>query len=585
MPPIQLLPDPLINQIAAGEVVERPSAVVKELIENSLDAGAASIELSFEQGGTRLIRLTDDGGGIPKAQLLLALTRHATSKINTLDDLAQVQSLGFRGEALPSVLSVSRLSLTSTAAAQASHGWCVQAEGSLDNAQFTPASHPQGTTIEVRDLFFNVPARRKFLRSENTEAAHINALWKRVVLSRFEVAFKLNGKNFLPAVFDKAGREQRITQVLGKEFAHAMRPLECVHSDMALSGWVADPAFSNQSGQDFQYFYVNGRAVRDKLLLSALRRAFADVLHSQKQPAYVLALVLPPQEVDVNVHPQKTEVRFRQAARIHDFVFGAVNQHLRGVRPAVQSAAATAPVQEGFPAYTAPQQSPLALPPTLTAALAWSPSATVPVRPEIPANPPTVPPLGYALAQLQGIYILAENANGLILVDMHAAHERVLYEQFKQKWSQNGVPVQALLEPLVLSLPENLCEAAEAQQGHLAQLGIRLERRAVAHVSITGLPPLLPTKAVEGLLRRVLSAHSEGHSHHLGEVLEAQHRVLAEMACHSAIQSGRKLNLHEMNALLREMEQTELSSHCNHGRPTWVQWDLASLDRLFLRGR
>ena len=596
--PIRVLPDPLVNQIAAGEVVERPAAVVKELVENSLDAGAARIDIEAEQGGLARIAVRDDGRGIPRDELALALQRHATSKIATLDDLERVASLGFRGEALPSILSVSRLTLVSRTA-QADHGWRVGGDGALDGAAPAPAAHPRGTSIEIRDLFFNTPARRKFMRAEGTEFRHLEQAVRRIALARFDVGFALRHGprrvlELAPAA-GEAARSERVARVTDAAFLENALYLEDERLGLRLSGWIALPSFSR--GQpDLQYLYVNGRAVRDKLLGHALRRAYADVLHSTRYPAYVLYLELDPARVDVNVHPAKTEVRFRDSAAVHDFLFGAIHQAIRRVRPEPERHHQAGTDRRAAPAREPPPlQAPLAYAPRAAGAtalpLAESPAPGLAPRAPMPqpvAPPPALhaAPLGRALAQLNGIFILAQNHAGLVLVDMHAAHERVLYERFKQDLAGGGIASQALLVPVAVAVAEDTADQVETARGRLRALGIELDRSGPAEVVVRAVPPLLAAADVAALVRTLLGDSAEQESRtHFAEVREAQERVLADMACRAAVRSGRQLTLPEMDALLRDMERTELSGQCNHGRPTWVQFSHEALDRLFLRGR
>ncbi|ROH87871.1 DNA mismatch repair endonuclease MutL [Stagnimonas aquatica] len=604
MTTIKQLPEVLINQIKAGEVVERPAAVVKELVENALDAGARRVVVELEQGGLRRILVRDDGRGIPREELPLALARHATSKIASLDDLERVASLGFRGEALASILAVSRLSLSSRTAVEP-HGWRLGGEGGLASAEPVPAAQAQGTAVEVLDLFFSTPARRKFMKSPGTEARHVETALRRLALARPDVAFALShdGRRLLdvePAE-DAAANERRLAAVCGAEFLANAIYREAELGGLRLAGWIALPSFS-RAQPDLQFLTVNGRGVRDRLLGAALRRAYADALHSTRHPAFVLALTLDPAAVDVNVHPQKTEVRFREAARVHDFLFGLVHRWLRELRPepehhhGVGFGSAAEPAREpqpyALPLSTAPRlgeppgryfAAPAASAPTW-AGLAEVSRAAVPAPPG--ATSPVEHPLGYAVAQLHGIFILAQNARGLIVVDMHAAHERVLYERYKRELAEGGVPSQALLAPVLVNLPEDEAEAAETQSATLLAAGLQVDRSGPGQLLVRATPALLPSEAVVDLLRQVLGRSSDSGSHaHLGEVLDAQHRVLAEMACKAAIKANRVMSLSEMNALLRDMEQTELAGQCNHGRPTWVQVELAELDRLFLRGR
>ena len=592
---IQLLPEQLVNQIAAGEVVERPAAAVKELLENSLDAGARRIDLELEQGGLSLIRVRDDGQGIPRGELALALQRHATSKIGSLEDLERVSSLGFRGEALPSLLSVSRLSLSSRTAGE-DHGWKVGGDGALDGKPPEPVPHPPGTTIEARDLFFNTPARRKFLRAESTEFRYIDQAVRRLALARYDVGFVLrhNGRRGLelPAADSDAAREQRLAAVTDEAFLANAVTLDETRNGLRLWGWIALPSFS-RGAADLQYLYVNGRAVKDKLLGHALRRAYADALHGSRYPAYVLYLELDPSRVDANVHPAKTEVRFRDSARVHDFLFGAVHQALRNVRPDPghhhRVEFAPGPDQgplTGFPpaAYSSQPQGALrygapASAGNLRIAERWAP---------MPAGTPLVAEgvMGRALAQLGSIYILAQARDGLILVDMHAAHERVLYERFKRALSGSGIATQALLVPVAVDLSEDEADEAEKQRERLRAYGVEIDRSGPAEITVRAVPALLARVDVAALLQGLLRDAADDDSRsHFGEVVDAQERVLANMACRAAVRAGRVLTLAEMDALLRDMEQTELAGQCNHGRPTWVHFSTDELDRLFLRGR
>jgi DNA mismatch repair protein MutL len=589
--PIQVLPEQLVNQIAAGEVVERPAAVVKELVENSLDAGARRIEVEAEQGGLARIQVRDDGRGIARGELALALTRHATSKIASLADLERVQSLGFRGEALPSILSVSRLALTSRTAADG-HGWRIGGEGALAGAAPEPAPHPAGTTVEVRDLFFNTPARRKFMRADATEFRHIDQAVRRIALARFDAAFAL--RHGARKVFELAAaggadaQARRVGEVTDPEFLDNALVLDEQRLGLRLGGWIALPSFS-RAQPDLQHFYVNGRPVRDKLVGHALRRAYADALHGTRFPAFVLYLELDPARVDVNVHPAKTEVRFRDSSAVHDFIFGAVHQALRRVRPdpsihhQVQFDRVTGEIapQEAFryaSGGAVPVPSDLGEVPRERGAGTAPPGIAEPRADESP--------LGHALAQLNGIFILAQNRQGLVLVDMHAAHERVLYERMKQQLRGGGIASQALLVPVSVSVPEDVAEQAEASRERLARLGLELDRAGPSTLTVRAVPPLLANGDIAALVKSLLGEAAEQDSHrHFADVTEAQERVLADMACRSAVRAGRVLTVPEMDALLRDMERTELAGQCNHGRPTWVQFTHDQLDRFFLRGR
>lgn len=602
--PIQLLSDSLINQIAAGEVIERPASVVKELIENALDAGARRIEVELERGGLGLIRVSDDGVGIDASDLSLALARHATSKIASQQDLENVATLGFRGEALPSIASVSRLSLASRTA-QAVHAWVVDARDGEISAP-APASHGAGTRVEVRDLFFNVPARRKFLRTENTEYQHIARMLERMALSRFDVAFALihNGRNvwYLPAAPSSAQRLERVARICGEEFAAHVIELRHETESLRLEGWAALPTFS-RSQADLQFAYVNGRFVRDKLLVGAARLAYRDVLFHGRFCAYVLFLQLDPSQVDVNAHPQKLEVRFRDSRRIHDFVFRTLEKILADTRPTGDSAG-SAPADwltgasnfaGGSHFAAAPSQAHFALPeaPRHSSADAYRSylgGASAQVRDEPleqgllngAAPLTTSAPLGYAIAQLHGVYILAQSAEGMVLVDMHAAHERIMYEGMK-KLLAGHTSQQQLLMPEVLHVTPAQADAAEDHTGEFLALGFDVARLGPDHLALRAIPSLLSGRDPAGIVRDVLSDLLEsGQSR---RVEESINHLLASMACHAAVRAQRSLSLPEMNALLREMEGTERADQCNHGRPTWVRLSMAELDRLFLRGR
>ncbi len=601
--PIQLLSDALISQIAAGEVIERPASVVKELVENSLDARATRIEVELERGGCGLIQVRDDGSGIQPEEIALALARHATSKIASLDDLECVATLGFRGEALPSIASVSRLSLTSRPAA-AAHAWAVEArDGAL--AGLKPASHRPGTSVEVRDLFFNVPARRKFLRSDATEYQHIVRMLERLALSRFDVAFSLthNGKAAwsLPAARSAGERLARVAKICGEEFAAHVIELKYETENLRLSGWLALPTFS-RSQSDLQFAFLNGRFVRDKLLAGAVRLAYQDVLFHGRFPAYLVYLELDPTAVDVNAHPQKLEVRFRDSRRIHDFMFRTLERVLADTRPSAESAG-SAPLDwlTGSARFTGA---------VIPAQVRFALTEGQPPRPGADAYRSLVAraefaigegqsagqhrsganddasggaaPLGYAIAQLHGVYILAQTADGMVLVDMHAAHERVMYERMKQLLAGQTAQ-QQLLIPEVLHVTPAQAEAAEAHAQEFAALGFGVSRLAPDQLALRAIPSLLAGRDSAAIVRDVLSDLVEqGHSR---RVEESINHLLATMACHAAVRAQRILSLPEMNALLREMEVTERADQCNHGRPTWVRLSLTDLDRLFLRGR
>lgn len=600
--PIRFLPPQLINQIAAGEVVERPASAVKELVENALDAEARHIGIDVEQGGLRLLRIRDDGGGIAKEELPLALSRHATSKIASLDDLERVASLGFRGEALPSISSVARLALISRPRGER-HAWRVTSDGAEEDFDIQPASHPEGTTVEVRDLFYNVPARRKFLRSEKTEFQHIETLVKRLALARFGVGFSLSHNqrevfNLRPAE-QHADIERRLALLLGEEFLANALAVEYTAAGMTLSGWVGLPTFS-RSQADMQFFYVNGRLVRDKLVSVAIRQAYQDVLYHGRQPVYVLYLTLDPTRVDVNAHPAKLEVRFRETSMVHDFLFRGLHRVLGNAKPgAVTTAPETTPATATVTPFRASSRPRAPSQPLATRQAAAQQTAlplgvaetlqtyadlyAAPSKPVPAAEPDAPPPLGFAVAHLHGAFIVAESRGGLILVDAHAAHERITYEKLKRQYQAGTVPSQPLLLPLRLQLSEAEAELAAEVQDALAALGIELSRVGPETVLIRALPVLLSDSDGERLVRDVLAdVNQHGQSFRVEETLNA---VLATMACHGAVRANRKLTVPEMNTLLRDMEATERGGQCNHGRPTWVELSLKELNNLFQRGR
>lgn len=631
--PIQVLTPRLANQIAAGEVVERPASVLKELVENSLDAGASQIDIELEEGGVKLLRVRDDGSGIGSQDLPLALARHATSKISTLDDLEGVASLGFRGEALASISSVSRLELV-TATDDSGKGWRVVAEGRDMQSQVTPAPHPRGTSLIVRDLFFNTPARRKFLRTERTEFTHLEEVFRRLALSRQDVGFSLRhqGKilHQLPAIRSDdqpTQQERRMAQLLGREFVDQSLPVDVTATGIRLSGWVGMPSYARAQA-DRQYFFVNGRVVRDKLVAHAIRQAYQDVLFHGRHPVFVLYLEVDPQVVDVNVHPTKHEVRFRDGRWVHDFIFSSLHKRLSGALIGAESNSASPP--------SPPLNSPLINSQSLNnqslnnqvreqAALDWQAGSRQGTSPPVRGNHPThtaerqpgdtlafyrklaeespeavtqqtrvpqptstsvpgeLPTLGYALAQLQGIYILAQNAQGLVVVDMHAAHERITYERLKKDWLKRPLPAQPLLVPESLSVDEEATTLAAEQAELLQELGVQLDVIGPQEVVIRSMPVLLQganaTKLVFDLLQE-LKRYGSARS-----LENSINEVLATLACHGSVRAGRQLSIPEMNALLRDMENTERSDQCNHGRPTWFQLTLQDLDKLFLRGR
>ena len=615
--PIQLLSPRLANQIAAGEVVERPSSVAKELLENCLDAGAKRIDIDVEQGGVKRLQIRDDGHGIAAEQLPLALARHATSKIAILEDLEGVASLGFRGEALASISSVSRLTLTSRTA-DAEQAWQVEAEGRDMQPRVQPAAHPQGTTVEVCDLFFNTPARRKFLRTEKTEFDHLQDVIKRMALARFDVAFHLrhNGKVVLalhPAL-DEASQARRIAAVCGDAFLEQALPINIERNGLHLWGWVGLPTFS-RSKADMQHFYVNGRIVSDRLVSHAVRQAYRDVLYGGRHPAFVLFLELDPNTVDVNVHPTKHEVRFRENRSVHDFLYGTLHRAIADVRPdntlePASTETLHAPAVTGLEAGEFGPQGHIPLSNISSAQPTFQPSsfsrssysqAPMPAT-RAPENyqatyqafaeplsnlaesaQEEIPPLGFAIAQLKGIYILAENQQGLVLVDMHAAHERVMYERLKLAMANEGLRGQPLLVPETLALSEREVDCAEQHAQWFTQLGFELQGLGPESLAIRQIPALLKQADAAELVRDVLSDLME---YGTSDKIQAHtNELLATMSCHGAVRANRRLTLIEMNALLRDMESTERSGQCNHGRPTWTQLGMDELDKLFLRGR
>ena len=640
---INLLSPRLANQIAAGEVVERPASVVKELLENSLDAGASQLDIDVEQGGVRRIKIRDNGTGIMKDDLSLALSRHATSKIITLDDLEAVCTLGFRGEALASISSVSRMHLTSQAENE-EEAWRVEAEGKDMATAIRPASHPQGTTIDVRDLFFNTPARRKFLRTEKTEFAHLEEVVKRLALSRYETGFRLshNGKQVydLRPVTDQLHAEHRLATLLGKKFIENSLTLDVEAAGLRLWGWIGLPTFS-RSQADLQYFFVNGRVVKDKLVAHAVRQAYRDVLYNGRHPTFVLYLELDPSTVDVNVHPTKHEVRFRDGRLVHDFLFSRIHKAIADVRPesdgaptGMQDSAVSEPSSYGS---SITEQSALQLSNRPEASgMGWmqsnSPSSsmgTSDVRGQLDGlrrlsgyaqeyvskteevDPETgevreiaspsflgqsgdsfvrsegdyqaVPPLGFAVAQLHGVYILSESEQGLILVDMHAAHERIVYERMKTAFYQKNIASQPLLVPINVSVSQSEADLVEESSSVFESFGFCVERTGLESVMVREVPIILIRGDVEGLVRDVISDLS---TNGVSDLIESRaNELMASMACHGAVRANRKLTIAEMNSLLRDMEVTERSGQCNHGRPTWAHLTMSDLDKLFLRGR
>ena len=596
---INRLSQRLANQIAAGEVVERPASVIKELLENSLDADATRLDIDIEQGGVKLIRVRDNGAGIHKDDLALALSRHATSKIAELDDLENISSLGFRGEALASISSVSRLAMASKAESDsASEGWKVETEGQDMQASLSTVAHPQGTTVEVRDLFFNTPARKKFLRTQKTEFSRIDEVMKRIALSRFDVQFTLqhNQRTIHKLLVANTNQQQqrRVALVCGPAFMENSVYIDVEASDLRLWGWVSLPTFS-RSQADLQYFYVNGRIIRDKLVTHAVKQAYRDVLFHGRHPAYVLYLELPPVGVDVNVHPTKQEVRFRDSRLVHDFLFSALYKALADVNPGDQlETPQLASTQSGYeqnssailsgqPDLSLVEPSRSSYGDRSRSAAANQVQDQVLALAKLHGDATEVPPLGYAIAQLHGIYILAQNAEGLIVVDMHAAHERITYERMKLACRKEELKMQPLLVPLSIAVSQSEADCAEAQQQALLGLGIELERVAEESIVVRQIPAMLKNSDVEQMVRDVLSDVLEyGGS---DRIQAHQDELLSTMACHGSVRANRHLTIVEMNALLRDMEETERSGQCNHGRPTWVYQSLDELDKLFLRGQ
>ncbi len=617
--PIHKLPPQLISQIAAGEVIERPSSVVKELIENSIDAGARRIRVELEQGGVRLIRVTDDGGGIAPDELALALSRHATSKVADLGDLESLRTLGFRGEALPSIASVARLTITS-AVADARSGWRLTGDGSDVFGEVVPAAHATGTSVEIRDLFFNVPARRKFLRTERTEYLHCEDVVRTHAAVRPELAFELRHNDRqtldLPAV-GACGGSERVAALLGEAFLEHAFEVEDEGSGLRLCGWLGSPTHA-RSQADQQYFFVNGRPVRDRVLSAAVRRAYRDVLYQGRHPVFVLFLDLDPNGVDVNAHPAKHEVRFRDGRLVHDFIFQTLHRALANRRPGdvnsrgAESSAFSAGRGAAFEVDVAPAQltgresagrfvsegvaGPLArrdthwelpLPQVNEPAGEEAGSYRAGAAAMAPAANAVasggVPPLGFAIGQVADIFIVAESARGLVLVDMHAAHERVTYERLKREWCEARVTRQPLLVPESIPVTRAEAELVESSTDRLRGLGFELERAGPETVMLRAAPALLQGRDLARLVRDLLADMDNlGHADRADAALDA---VLSSMACHGSVRAGRRLSLPEMNQLLRDMEATDNSGQCNHGRPTYVELDRQALDRLFLRGR
>ncbi len=588
---IRVLPDVLISQIAAGEVVERPAAALKEILENSLDAGATDIQVELEQGGVKRIRVSDNGAGIPRDELALALTRHATSKIESLADLEQVASLGFRGEALASIAAIARVHLTSCIA-ESEHAWVVQVEGGRLDAP-APAARAVGTTIDIQDLFFNTPARRKFLKTEGTEYAHCAETVRRLALANPETAFTLTHNGRVQLRLNAESPVTRVRQVMGEAFERNTIAVDAAAGLLRVSGWVIRPSAATGS-RDNQHVFVNGRYVRDKLIVHALKEAYRDVLHHQLNPAYCLFISLPPDGVDVNVHPAKTEIRFRDSRGVHQFLFHAVERLLStpveaGMTDAALSSGLNA---SSLSAYGVPQQT--LMPLQVNEALAfYAPLSGAPLAQSgavgtssstlVDVATGDAPPLGYAMAQLHGVYVLAQNAQGLVLVDMHAAHERVVYEKLKTALDARAVPAQALLIPVALTV--DACDLAEIAPhlDKLSEIGFELTITSPTSVAVRSVPWLLKNADPVELTRAVLHEVAEFGVVRL--LAERRNELLATLACHGAVRANRHLTIPEMNALLREMEATDRAGQCNHGRPTWFQISIKELDAMFMRGR
>ncbi len=595
---IKKLPDSLINQIAAGEVIERPASVIKELLENSIDATASDVSIDIEKGGIQRIAIRDNGTGIEQAELSIALTRHATSKIRSLDDLQHIHSLGFRGEALPSIASISRLTITSNTQ-QSNHGWTLHTEGGDSQSNIKPAAHNKGTSIEVNDLFYNTPARRKFLRTEKTEYSHSEQVIKRLALANFHMAinFRHNQKTIfsLPVAHSYEQKLNRLEKLLGKTFVEHIIAIDREIDGLKLYGWVAAPTFS-RAQSDLQYQYVNQRHIRDKTISHAIKLAFQDVLYHGRHPAYVLFLELDPTEVDVNAHPAKHEVRFHNSRAIHDFVRQTVKQAVSQVRTAaidsrelnkLSGSATDSPVNVQTTlstTYSAPSQRVNhhqleALYSNKVSEQAQDYTATTSLT---ESNEDEVPLLGYALAQLHGIYILSQNKQGLILVDMHAAHERVVYEQLKDTHT-NSNSCQQLLVPLQIMLNESDASLVEQQHSSFESFGFDITRMSETSIAVRAIPSILNGVDIAQLIRDVIA---DMHKNTVSTRIETtRNEMLSSIACHGSVRANRSMTIHEMNALLRCMEMTTSSNQCNHGRPTWIQLSINDLDKLFLRGR
>src|SRR3990167_3694019 len=566
--PIHVLNEHLINHIAAGEVIERPASVIKELVENSLDAHASWIHVDILQGGHELIRVRDDGDGILPEELLLALQRHATSKIHSVSDLEDLSSLGFRGEALPSIAAVSRFTLISYHKTQTGT-YAIQGEGG-QLSPLSPESHPHGTSVEVRDLFFNTPARRRFLRKPSTEFQYIEKMLNQLALSRFDVGFSLKHqhRSFLhcPAAKTEEASKERMVAVLGETFMQHAIKIERTAAGLSLSGWLAEPTYT-RSQSDLQLIYVNGRSVRDKLLTHAVRQAYQDVLFHDRHPAYVLYLAIHSNQVDVNVHPSKHEVRFRDSRTVHDFVLTAVKKALAQLHQGLSNPTLHRPIPPPQRLSQAAVQTALAV------------QAPLSLSSETLTEAPEEKRLGYAIAQLHGIYILSQNEHGLVIVDMHAAHERIIYEKLKRQWSVAKVTTQTLLVPITIALNSAEMACWESNQNALTILGIDSEAIGLNSIVVRSMPTLLQNLSIESLIRDIIADLMGDSGSH--RIQEAGDHLLSSMACRGSVQAHRNLSVFEMNALLRDMEQTEHAGQCNHGRPTWKQISMRELDQFF----
>ncbi len=597
MTTIKPLPELLINQIAAGEVVERPASALKEVLENSVDAGAKKITVQLQQGGVKQIRVMDDGIGIAKDELLLALTRHSTSKISTLEDLHRITSLGFRGEALASIAAVARLTLASRQTEQ-DHGWQLHVDGK-SVSQPEPSPLTRGTTLDINDLYFNIPARRKFLKSEATEFAHCDEVFKRIALAQAGIEFVLQHNGKIRRQLRAGHSAQRIQSILGEEFGQTAAMVDEQSADIRLYGMVALPAYA-RSSRDTQYFFVNNRFVSDKLISHALREAYRDVLHLDRHPAFVLFLEIDPESVDVNVHPTKTEVRFRESRALHQFIFHAINKTLAAPHREMETnqSGQVTPSLPNYPRRETASPNIVAQPTSFYGTLfgretnpyPTSQTNTATGLPNTRINPSSMMeekqdshPLGFALGQLHGIYILAQNARGLIVVDMHAAHERIMYEKLKVALDQQIMPMQPLLIPVTFHADSQEITLVEENQATLDQLGFEIAALSPTALAVRAVPATLQDADIVQLTHDILSEIREyGGS----QILTAKrNEILATMACHGAIRANRTLTIEEMNALLREMEITDRADQCNHGRPTWFETSLADLDKLFMRGK